>query len=62
MSALEEGLAKEKPFPAGLFWLQRDGDTPAARVEELLNRAVDAGVDAALVEPSRTSTRRCAAW
>ena len=49
MSALEEGLAKEKPFPAGLFWLQRDADTPAARVEELLNRAVDAGVDAALV-------------
>ena len=50
MSALEDGLAKEKPFPAGLFWLQRDGDTPADRIEELLNRAVDAGVDAALVE------------
>ena len=50
MSALEEGLAKPKPFPAGLFWLQRDGDRPAARVEELLNRAVEAGVDAALVE------------
>lgn len=50
MSALEEGLAKEKPFPAGLFWLQRDGDRPADRVEELLNRAEDAGVDAALVE------------
>ncbi len=50
MSALEEGLAKEKPFPTGLFWLQRGGDTPAGRVEELLNCAVDAGVDAALVE------------
>ena len=50
MSALEEGLAKEKPFPSGLFWLQRDGDTPAARVEKLLNRALDVGVDAALVE------------
>ena len=50
MSALEEGLAKPKPFPAGLFWLQRDGGRPAARVEELLNRAVEAGVDAALVE------------
>ena len=50
MSALEDGLAKEKPFPAGLFWLQRDGDEPAARVEQLLSRAADAGVDAALVE------------
>jgi len=50
MSALEEGLSKAKPFPAGLFWLQRSGGRPAARVEELLNRAVDAGVDAALVE------------
>ena len=50
MSALEEGLAKAKPFPAGLFWLQRDGGRPVARVEELLNRAVEAGVDAALVE------------
>ena len=50
MSALEEGLAQTKPFPAGLFWLQRDGDSPAARVKELLDRAVEAGVDAALVE------------
>lgn len=50
MSALEEGLAMPNPFPTGLFWLQRDGDSPATHVEELLSRAVDAGVDAALVE------------
>ena len=50
MSALEEGLAKANPFPSGLFWLQRDGGRRVARVEELLNRAVEAGVDAALVE------------
>lgn len=50
MSALEEGLAKERPFPSGLFWLQRDGDRLADRVEQLLNRAVDKGVRAALVE------------
>ena len=50
MSALQEGLAKPKPYPAGLFWLQRDGGRPVARVEDLLNRAVEAGVDAALVE------------
>ena len=50
MSALEEGLAKAKPYPGGLFWLQRDGDKPAARLEDLLNKAVEAGVDAALVE------------
>ena len=49
MTAIEEGLAKEKPFPSGLFWLQRGGDRPADRVEELLNRAVVAGVEAALV-------------
>lgn len=50
MSALEEGLRREKPYPAGLFWLQRDGDSPAACVKVLLERAVEAGVDAALVE------------
>ena len=50
MSALEDGLATEKPFPAGLFWLQREGDVAAARVKTLLKRAVEAGVDAALVE------------
>ncbi len=50
MSALEEALKKAEPFPAGLFWLQRDGDSPAARVEALVNRAVETGVDAALVE------------
>lgn len=50
MAALEEALAKPKPFPAGLFWLQRDGERPAARVEELLTRAVGARVDAAIVE------------
>ena len=50
MSALEDGLAKANPFPAGLFWLQRDGNRPAARVAELLDRAVEANVDAALVD------------
>ena len=50
MRTLEGGLAKTKPFPAGLFWLQRDGDSPAVRVKELLDHAVEAGVDAALVE------------
>ncbi|MXY05656.1 MAG: SIR2 family protein [Gammaproteobacteria bacterium] len=50
MNALEEALERAKPFPAGLFWLQRDGDSPATRVKELLERAVEAGVDAALVE------------
>ena len=50
MSALEDGLTKASPYPAGLFWLQRDGDRTTARVEELLIKAVQAGVDAALVE------------
>lgn len=50
MSTLEEVLTKPKPFPAGLFWLQREEDTATARVEELLVRASDSGVDAALVQ------------
>ena len=50
MSTLEEVLTKPNPFPAGLFWLQWEEDTAVARVEELLVRASEAGVDAALVE------------
>lgn len=50
MSALEDGLTKTTPYPAGLFWLQRDGDRLAGRVEALLKKAAEAGVDAAVVE------------
>ena len=50
MSTLEEVLTKPEPWPGGLFWLQREGDTATVRVEELLIRASECGVDAALVE------------
>ena len=50
MSTLEESLSKSTPFPSGIFWLQRGGDSVSPRVEELLNQAAEASVDAVLVE------------
>lgn len=49
MDTLEEVLGQSGAFPSGLFWLHRGEDTPLARVEQLLVRAKDAGVEAALV-------------
>ncbi len=49
MDALEEALAADGAFPQGLFWLHRGDDPPLARVAQLLKRAADAGVEAALV-------------
>ena len=49
MDALEEALEQESAFPAGLFWLHRGDDPPLPRVGQLLARATNAGVEAALV-------------
>lgn len=49
MDALEAVLTDKGAFPAGLFWLHRGEDSPAPRVEQLLTRAISAGVEAALV-------------
>lgn len=49
MAALEEGLEQTGAYPAGLFWLHRGESRPLARVEKLLERAKQAGVESALV-------------
>lgn len=47
MEALDTALEAETPFPNGLFWLTRG--EPLLRVSQFLERAVAAGVEAALV-------------
>jgi SIR2-like domain len=49
MDALDEALKADGAFPHGLFWLQRGEGPPLGRVSQLLKRAVDAGVEAAVV-------------
>ena len=49
MEALEEALQHSGAFPSGLFWLHRGEDPPLPRVEQLLGRARQAGVESALV-------------
>jgi NAD-dependent SIR2 family protein deacetylase len=49
MDALEDAVGTSEPFPAGLFWLHRGESDPLPRVVQLLQKAVDAKVEAALV-------------
>jgi NAD-dependent SIR2 family protein deacetylase len=49
MSALEKGLEHVGAFPIGLFWLHRGEDPPLPRVTQLLTRAVEVGIESALV-------------
>lgn len=49
MATLEEALEQGQPFPSGLFWLHRGEAPPHVRVQQLLKRAQQAGVEAALV-------------
>jgi hypothetical protein len=49
MDALTESLSQPSPFPVGLFWFHRGGDTPLPRVQALLQLAADRGVDGGLV-------------
>lgn len=50
MEALEEALEQEGSYPKGLFWLHRGDHALLPRVQNLLRRAADATVEAALVE------------
>ncbi len=50
MSALEEALEVDGAYPAGLFWLHRGEDSPLPRVGQLLEHAVNKGVEAAMVK------------
>lgn len=49
MDALAEAMEHSGAFPAGLFWLHRGEDPPLPRVGQLLARAADTKVEAALV-------------
>jgi len=49
MDALAEAMEQIGAFPAGLFWLHRGEAPPLPRVSQLLARAVDMNVEAALV-------------
>lgn len=49
MDALQEALNQKGAFPAGLFWLHRGEDLPFQRIQQLLGRADESGIEAALV-------------
>lgn len=49
MDALEEAVAEPGGFPNGLFWLHRGDHSPLDRVQRLLERARDSGVEAGVV-------------
>ena len=49
METLEEALELEGSYPKGLFWLHRGEGAPLPRVQNLLRRAADANVEAAIV-------------
>jgi len=50
MDTLSAALAAPGPFPHGLFWFIRYGESPPERVSELLYRAEATGVKAHLIE------------
>ncbi len=49
MESLGQAIAEPNAFPAGLFWLHRGDDAPFPRVADLLRRALNGGIEAALV-------------
>lgn len=49
MDSFDRAIAEPNSFPAGLFWLHRVDDSPLPRVADLLSRACDGGIEAALV-------------
>lgn len=49
MDTLDEALKAEGAFPQGLFWLHRGEGRPLDRVCQFLTRAIDAGVETAIV-------------
>ena len=50
MAALEECVRNKASFPQGLYWMNHPGTKPFTRVESLIARANQNGIDAALVE------------
>ena len=49
MDSLENALEEGGAFPSGLFWLHRGDWAPYERVSQLIGRATETGVEAALV-------------
>ena len=49
MDTIEDAIAQENSFPAGLFWLHRGDEPPFPRVAELLERGIAKNVEAAIV-------------
>jgi NAD-dependent SIR2 family protein deacetylase len=49
MDAIVEALAQPGAFPTGLFWLHRGEEPPLPRVVQLIARAAEASVEAAIV-------------
>ena len=50
MDALDEAAVTEGSFPSGLWWVMQPGATLLPRVESLLERAAESGVDVRVVE------------
>ena len=50
VETLARAVDAPKPFPAGLFWLRRDGEPPFPAVADLLRKGTKKGVEAAFVE------------
>ena len=50
MDALDEAVSTEGAFPSGLWWVTRSGATLLPRIETLLERAVESGVDVRIVQ------------
>lgn len=49
MDTLEEAVTSHGAFPSGLFWLHRGDEPPLPRVQRLLDRGKETGVEVALV-------------
>lgn len=49
MDTLWEAVKQRSAYPAGLFWLHRGEDAPVTLVSQLLTRATEAGIEAALI-------------
>ena len=50
VETLARAVDAPRPFPAGLFWLRRDGEPPFPAVADLLRKGTKKGVEAAFVE------------
>lgn len=50
MSSLREAISTAGAYPAGLFWLHREGGEPLEKVYDLIKEAAARGIEASLVK------------